>query len=38
MEHDEGGICKINKWHTGIFGLWTLDSGHWTLKLGRWKL
>ena len=24
--------------HTGITGLWTLDSGRWTLNAGLWTL
>ena len=24
--------------HTGIPGLWTLDSGRWTLDAGRWTM
>ena len=29
---------SIKKGHTGIPGLWTLNSGRWTLDSGRWTL
>ena len=28
----------LNIGHTGIPGLWTLDSGRWTLDVGLWTL